>query len=43
MRWVWEGEGEGMTRGASDFGERGCFGEADLGLFDEEAEELWAG
>lgn len=30
-----------MTRGASDFGERGCFGEADLGLLDEEAEELW--
>jgi hypothetical protein len=29
-----------MTRGARDFGERGCFGEADLGLFDEEAEEL---
>ena len=30
-----------MTRGASDFGESGCFGEADLGLLDEEAEELW--
>jgi hypothetical protein len=29
-----------MTRGARDFGERGCFGEADLGLFDEEDEEL---
>jgi hypothetical protein len=43
MRWVWDGEDEGMTRGASDFGERGCFGEADLGLFDEETEELWAG
>ena len=40
MRWIWEGEDEGMTRGASDFGERGCFGEADLGLL-EEAEELW--
>jgi hypothetical protein len=30
-----------MTRGAKDFGERGCFGDAVLRLFDEEAEELW--
>jgi hypothetical protein len=30
-----------MTRGARDFGEIGCFGEADLVLFDNEIEELW--
>jgi hypothetical protein len=36
MRWTWAGEDEGMTRGASDFGERGCCGDADLGLLDEE-------
>lgn len=24
-----DGDDEGMTRGANDFGERGCFGEAD--------------
>ncbi len=42
MRWTGAGEDEGMTRGASDFGERGCFGDADLGLVDEEAEEIGA-
>jgi len=29
-----------MTRGARDFGERGCFGEVDLRLLDEEDEEI---